>query len=281
MRSNPAALSGMILGLLVAASAIAADEPVDTETPDPLVARIEKAVDRYQVRWIATGEDLSSTTVMRWRNDPRGQEGIALMVLWTHQGRPAALASLYPWQKDLVHEFGSLSPAEAVGAFDGERTVWSPKTEGVQWQTIADAPAPAETPVARLRQMKQLAERFEAVMTGWKGDNSDRETLRLLPKELYRYAAANLDQAGSTVTDGAVFAFVQGTDPEVILLLQSESIDGTSMWRYALSRATSGGLEVKLDKQIAWTAERNYHLNDRDGDVFTIGESIGVAAAQQ
>jgi hypothetical protein len=59
---------------------------------------IEKSVNWYDV---LPAED--STTplrphpVIRWRNVVRGQEGEAMMVVWPHNGRPIAMASLYPW----------------------------------------------------------------------------------------------------------------------------------------------------------------------------------------
>ena len=39
----------------------------------------------------------------------------------------------------------------------------------------------------RLRQMKSLADEFAVTMLGWKADDSDREELRRLPKEFFRY----------------------------------------------------------------------------------------------
>ncbi len=93
-------------------------------------------------------------------------------------------------------------------------------------------------------------------MTGWKGDNSDREELRLLPRPLYRYDLKDSQAANPTLQDGALFGFVMGTDPEVVLLLEAVSRDGRSVWQYAFARATSGGLEAKLDGKVVWVAEK-------------------------
>ena len=246
------------------------------EDVDPLVARIEKAVAQYEVRWMADEKPMTQKTALRWRNVERGQEAVALLVFWTRGGQPAAQASIYPWQGMLIHEFGSLSSADAVGAFGDGVQIWSPRKDGVTFRELAGAPEPADTPVARLRQMKLLAEKFDVVLTGWKPDDSDRETLRLLSKELYRYDAEALQQAGSSVRDGAVFGFVQGTDPEVTLLLQAETVGGELSWRYAFARATSGGLEVKLDDKIVWSAERNYALIHPDGETFIMRSPLEV-----
>jgi hypothetical protein len=110
--------------------------------------------------------------------------------------------------------------------------------------------------VARLRQMKAIVERFKATMTGWKGDNSDREELRLLPRPLYRYELKEAKESIPNLVDGALFAFVMGTDPEVVMVLEAVGPTDQAVWQYAFARATSGGLEAKLDGRVVWTAEK-------------------------
>jgi hypothetical protein len=56
--------------------------------------------------------------------------------------------------------------------------------------------------------------------------------------------------------DGALFAYVQGTDPEAVLVLEAIGTPEKADWQYALVRATSGGLEVKLDNEVVWTANK-------------------------
>jgi hypothetical protein len=127
---------------------------------------------------------------------------------------------------------------------------------GVEFKNVPDAPPPAETPAARLRQMKSIAERFKATMTGWKGDNSDREELRLLPRPLFRYELKEAKESSPHLLDGALFAFVMGTDPEVVIVLEAVGPANEAVWQYAFARATSGGLETKLDGNVVWTAEK-------------------------
>ncbi len=133
--------------------------------------------------------------------------------------------------------------------------VWSPETSGVEFKEIPGAPAPAETAAARLRQMKVLADRFKVTMTGWKPDRSDREELRLLPKTLYRAQPGEPTGQDPGWIDGGVFAFVQGTDPEAILLLEAVRPNGRLHWQYACARATSAGLEARLDKTVVWAVD--------------------------
>jgi len=253
------------------------DEPKTEQAPeptDPLVAKIEQSVGRYEVRRTADAQPLKPATVLRWKNNSRGQEAIAIMAVWTHGGRPLAQASVYPWQGRLVHEFGSLCSAKEIEAAEEGQAIWRPQTEGISFQVLEDGPEPAENPAGRLRQMKQIAGRFQAVMTGWRVDRSDRETLRLLAKELYRYDAAALKASPSPVVDGAMFGFVQGTDPEVTMLLQVEKVQDKLRWKYAFARATSGGLEVRLDDKVVWSAERNYQQRDPEAPNYNHHEFL-------
>jgi hypothetical protein len=63
------------------------------------------------------------------------------------------------------------------------------------------------------------------------------EEMRLLTQPLYRTPAELED-------DMALFAFVQGTDPECVLTLEATS-DGK--WRYCLTRQTKWPLKVEFD----------------------------------
>src|SRR5207244_973071 len=131
------------------------------------------------------------------------------------------MASIYPWLGMMSHEFDSLSRENKVIARDRSRVIWSPQTAGVEFKYVPGSPKPARTPAERLRQMKAIAERFKATMTGWQADNSDQEALRLLPRPLYRYDLTNAKNADPKLLDGALFGYVMGTDPEVVLMLEA------------------------------------------------------------
>jgi hypothetical protein len=126
----------------------------------------------------------------------------------------------------------------------------------VEFHPAPDAPKPASSPPERLRQMKAIAERFKATMTGWSADNADREELRLLPRPLYRYDLTGAKAPEPPVLDGGLFAYVQGTDPEVVLMLEAVGTADKADWQYALVRATSGGVEVKLGDRVVWSAPK-------------------------
>lgn len=192
---------------------------------------------------------MTPRVVMRWANNTRGSED-GMTVLYLNAGRPEAVCCAYPWANQLNHEFDSLSREKLIAKRDGA-TVWAPDKPGVTFQTIRDADAPANTPVARLRQMKALSSQFSSTMLGWKADKSDREELRLLPQPLYRYESKRSD-----VFDGAVFAFVQGTDPESLLLLEAVKTGDLTEWQFAFARRTSGELEGRHKDKVVWHADR-------------------------
>jgi hypothetical protein len=258
-------LVGLLLGYLASLWTVAGGSVAQTpgkqdvpEEPKKLNEVIEGAVKWYDV---LPADDattaLTPQPVLRWRNVTRGQEGEAMMVVWPHKGRPVAMASIYPWNGKMIHEFDSLSREAKLIARDKDRVIWSPKSVGVEFKDVPSAPKPAKTLAERLRQMKALAERFKARMTGWRGDDTDQEELRLLPRPLYRYDLKNAKDADPNLLDGALFAYVMGTDPEVVLVLEAIGTAKDAVWQYAFVRATSGGLEVKLGNNVVWTAEKH------------------------
>jgi hypothetical protein len=263
MKMHPSLIAGLTWGLLAMTfvPTVRADDPSAVDDAQGETKKlnefIEKSIDWYEILPSADSKtSLRPQPVLRWRNVARGQAGEAMMVIWCQHGRPEVMASIYPWEGRLHHEFGSLSRAAKLVGRDKSAVVWTPNAPGVKFEDIPDAPEPAEAPACRLRQMKSLAERFRATMTGWKGDNSDREEMRLLPRPLYRYDLKDSEEAIPNLQDGALFGFVMGTDPEVVIVLEAVSRDGRSLWQYAFARATSGGLEARLDGKVVWVAEK-------------------------
>lgn len=232
------------------------------EEPKKLNDLIEKSVNWYDILPEEGAAPLTPVPVIRWRNVVRGQEGEAMMVVWSHNGRPIAMASLYPWDGKMCHEFDSLSRGNQLVARDKDRVIWSPEAAGVEFKDVPKAPKPAKTPAERLRQMKAIAEGFKATMTGWQADNSDQEALRLLPRPLHRYDFTNAKDPDPKVLDGALFAYVQGTDPEVVLVLEAIGTAEKAEWQFAFARATSAGLEVRAGDDVVWTAKK--HPANRD-----------------
>jgi len=189
---------------------------------------------------------LQRRPVLRWENNTRATAD-AFTYLWIADGRPEAVVGLYMWGQDEIgHAFGSLSRGRLIAERNGKR-VWYPRRPGVTFTAVPDAPAPADSRIARLREMKMLARRFSSVLVGWDSAPTN-EPLRLLPRELYRY-----ETEGPEVLDGAVFAFVQGTDPEALLLLEAVQVASGHQWQYAPVSRTSAAVYVRYRDKVVWS----------------------------
>lgn len=258
--------------LLFVGSATAEDD----EAPGPeddertrLQILIDETLEEFQLKGgPQLDEPLTLSSRLRWDNNSRGSAS-GLTGIFTLHGRAEAVVCVYPWQEKLIHDFGSLSRGLLVGELNDE-PFWYPQEAGVQYELIPGADTPLENRNARLLQMKQLARRrFSAQLVGWKGDDSDRQELRLLARPLYRY-----EETTGDVVDGAVFAFVMGVDPEVLLLIEAIRQGGEARWEYAYVRRTSGELLGRLDEKIVWRAERFPGNSDPRGTERGVGRPL-------
>ncbi len=225
----------------------------ETAADDPLQAVkevLEQSVDWYDILPDAEAKvGLRPQIVLSWRNAVRRRTGAAILAIWTDQGRPDAMASIFQIGEDICHEFGSLSRSKIV-VRDNTRVVWSPGNAGVDFRDLPDAPAPAEDRAVRLRQMMSLAGRFTARLP-----DGELEVLRLLPTPLYRYELKDSKDTSPKLRDGAMFAFVMGTDPEVVLLLEAVEREEKAVWQYAFARATAYAVEASLGDEVVWSVQ--------------------------
>jgi hypothetical protein len=122
---------------------------------------------------------------------------------------------------------------------------------------IAQAPSPADSKTKRLTQMKQLARRFSAVQTVTEfGTENEQLILRLLPQNIDRYVPANDDVGPKPpASDGAMFLFVAGRMPGIILLLET---DGAN-WEFGAGRLSAPStLILSLDDKPVWRVPRDF-----------------------
>jgi hypothetical protein len=93
-----------------------------------------------------------------------------------------------------------------------------------------------------------LANQFTATTTTEEGVTHD---LRLLTKPIYRDSSAD---AGA-LSDGALFVFVLGTDPEVVLRIEARPDKrGEAQWHYALARMSYRALSAAHHGRAVWSA---------------------------
>ena len=181
--------------------------------------------------------------------DPTREFPDGTLWTWPEKGRPAVLVTLSLLTSSQppvwVYEFASLSDSLVEAEFAGEKK-WSALRPGWEGEKFDNAPAPADSAAARLRQMRELARRFKAVE---QFPTPIRSELRLLPQPVLRYSDGEKGQL-----DGAIFLFCHGTNPEVILTIEARLKAGNQPeWQYGLARNTISELHVTLDEREVWT----------------------------
>jgi hypothetical protein len=202
----------------------------------------------------------------RW-NDPTREFSDGTLWFSRSSGRPIAVLAieLYPQNKAFgtvwALEFTSLStgPIEVEGGehFDeayadmhpprADGTLrWAPAKGGLEFRAVPDAPAPAATEAARLRQMSDMLKRFSA--HEYYKTNSQDYTLRLISHPIDRYNAA-----ASGLIDGAIFAYANGTNPEVLVLFEARRQRvGQLNWSYAAAPLARAKVSLKCGPQEVW-----------------------------
>ena len=243
----------LVLILPVLTPAMAGDEkPAEDEKPMlALRALYRKTADKYAFFHDAEGNQpllLTEKPVMKWAND---NDYSGDVFVWTRDDRPEVIGGVHSGprmghQRQVSVEFHLLAtdpiaPADLLG-----RLRWAP-TAGLERHPVDDAPKPADSPVVRLTQMRQILRDFSAHMDV----NGGEWELRLLPQPLLRYQPKD-----GPVVDGALFTFVwtRGTDPELILLLECRKTSAGRAWFCAPVRFSHRALWLKHHDAEVWRA---------------------------
>jgi hypothetical protein len=186
--------------------------------------------------------------VLRYTDSTRKQYDSTIWV-WGTKGRPAAMMAVeyYPERSrnpKWLYEIASLSPSR-IAVERGNELSWTAREPGLNLRVLAGAPLPAEKPAARLGQMKGLFARFAAhegaVVEG-------RIELRPMARPLYRYR----DEAAGVI-DGALFSFANGTNPEVLWIIEAQSDDQKNeSWQFGFVQMTGAEVIAELDGKEIW-----------------------------
>ena len=180
--------------------------------------------------------------IFKYSDPARGYVAAAVWKLGG-EGRPKALLATELDRRDhgapcISYEYISLTTTPF--SLRSDDIDWSPAGTQYDFKPIPNAPAPEATPERRLRQLREIARRFAS----HEEVKNERCELRLLPTPVDRYSPSKADRA-----DGAIFLFTFGTNPEVVLLIES---DGKG-WKYAAGRMTGAQVVVlTLEGVTAW-----------------------------
>jgi hypothetical protein len=199
---------------------------------------------------------LHKDPILRWSNPAAGSV-YGDVYVWTADGRPEVLASVYRWYqpyRDQTVELHSLSTEQVVLGSKQKNKMWMPSGAGVDFLTVTDGPEPAQAAAQRLQQMRKLSAEFSMRLIDTREDKQkgiERE-LRMLSQPVFRYKSKNPE-----LLDGAIFAFVEGTDPEAWLLLEARKKDGKFTWQFAFARMNNDELHGYLNKAEVWKAAKS------------------------
>ena len=200
--------------------------------------------------------------LLRYTNPVGGLVSDASLFVWKQDGLPVAACglSLRYTDKGPTYwiEMTNLSggPWECLSV-NKATPIWAPLSAGAARTAFEKADAPNDKPASRLVAMRQLARRFEASI--YKEDRT-ATALRLMPQPLDRYRSA-----AAGVIDGALFAFVEANDPELLLLIEAvEVADGNAKtgsaagkkleWQFTPARITSRELKLLCDQKDVFAA---------------------------
>jgi hypothetical protein len=202
---------------------------------------------------------LQPEPVLLWSNPLRFGDTNGSVFVWTYEGRAEAVGTVFshlarqdPEKRYIAHSFHSLS-LEPLVAERNEMSSWSIKVPGIQPEKIPDAPVPAGTAPLRLKQMRDLAREFSATT---RLDDVDQE-LRLLSQPLYRYESTLPE-----VVDGALFTFVTGTDPELMLVIEARRIAGGPVWHFGAGRFSDLAIKLRHKDAVLWKYEHDDAVGD-------------------
>lgn len=194
--------------------------------------------------------ELLSEPVFRHSQPVRGDD-IGAVYLWVdQQQRPAVIGTTFAYtaqgvERNVVHELHSLTAEPLTSAFR-QQSHWSTTTAGWEFKPIPRGPQPAMELKRRQAQARDLVRRFAAEST----DHDQRRwELRLVPKPIHQYEI----QSPTEKVTGALFVLSQGTDPEVILGVESRQRGETWEWVYAAALFTDFAVKLRLDDEVVWS----------------------------
>lgn len=193
--------------------------------------------------------EMTKESVLNW-SDPARHPDLLIpgtCWIWHDGGRPQMIGEIYG-RDNAVGTWNLFACSLSSGPlrFTSESRRWDATAGYYRPQPIPNSTV-ATTEAARTLQLKQLARRFDAHQF-WE---TQRYELRLLPQSIYRYED---EKAG--ILDGALYALVHGTNPEVLLLIEAHTMrDNTTQWKVAFGSLAGARCVVRLDGKEIWTCQ--------------------------
>ncbi len=230
----------LTIGLVIAGEAQTPEKDVKTRPWAVIAKRHAMASKVYATADPAHPFVPLKEPVLHRTQEVQGSSKGSVFVWLEPSGQPAVICDVWTEAGHLWNEWHSLS-ASPLRAESSNGVLFNATGPGLEWKPIPNAPAPADTPPGRDRQARRLAERFSADEVNRK---KQRFRLRLLTTPLHRY-----DTIDSLVSrGGAMFAFCQQTDPELLLLIEARKSGAGYRWEYAVAGFSDMDLYLHLDR---------------------------------
>ena len=266
MRTQSSCLLAVLLSAMNPLLVCEADEPSESSES---VKQVHAALSNYDAQLVgasaATEVTLSPRPLLTFGDAARNNEGGSLWV-WAAGQRPLAFIEVYrPGGNDpnWIHAI-TLASEQRLDLKLSDSQSWRPaKSQRQPKRCPDDVAAVADSPVQRLRQMKDISRHLSA-HEFWDPNNS-RFELRLLVQPMYRYQ----DEAAKIV-DASVFALAHGTNPEVLVFIEAIRENGTPAWHYDFIRLGSAEMHVLWDDKEIWTAPRTPGVVGQPTDPYWI-----------
>jgi hypothetical protein len=240
---------GLAVGLVIAGQAQAQEKDVKTRPWAVIAKRHAMAAKVYATADPDHPFAPLKDPVLHRMQEVTGTSKGSVFVWVEPSGRPAAICDVFlfddgPGRYRLNNEWHSLT-ASPLRAESPLGVLFNATGPGLEWKPIPNAQAPAETPSGRDRQARRLAERFDAALVDRR---SVRFPLRLLTTPLHRHDTADSPNSRG----GALFAFCQQTDPELLLLIEARKSGAGYRWEYAVAGFSDMDLYLRLDGREVW-----------------------------
>jgi hypothetical protein len=249
---------------LASLSAAAPDEDRSREEAAEADRLCAAELPRWHLTADGTALDTPKGSVLRWTNPFAGRV-YGNTYVWLQEGRPAAAGCMFRYfdpYRSFNGELTALTGAKLVAKRD-DTVVWRPKDEW-KWHPVPGAAAPAATAAMRLVQMRGLAADFVVEVLDTRNlRKGEDQTPRLLPRPLYRY-----DAEQTRTLDGALYAFVLGTDPELLLLLECNTAAEKPGWRFGVGRMNRDQIRLKRKGETVWEVPALREFGNEDAYRF-------------
>jgi hypothetical protein len=241
-----------LLIVLAAAVASLADEKVDRRRAALLEQmRTLAAEAKLTLKDASREPKLVKEPVFRYDDQPRRFID-ATMWVWTDGGRPVAFEKIEAMIHRVTGEaqwgycFTSVSE-DQVAILWNEIRDYNSTQAGIEFKPLEGAPQVSDKESQRKRQARDLAKGFAARVVIDPKNNVTQE-MRLLTTPIFEYSDEKTKEYA-----GSVFALsTNGTNPDLLVLLEPRETGGKTVWHIAPARMTSGGVSLSFRDKKVW-----------------------------